>query len=46
MEFFKDYDFEYQLGKANVVADVLSKKSVCFLADDSIKEANQWFSQH
>ena len=30
MEFLKDYEFElkYHLGKANVVADVLSRKSL------------------
>jgi len=39
MEFLKDYDFEllYHLGKANVVADALSRKNV-HIAHLMIKE--------
>ena len=35
MEFLEDYDFtlHYQLGKANVVADALSRKSQGVLAN-------------
>ena len=38
MEYMKDYDFElyYHLGKANVVADALSKQSLSTLANISI----------
>ena len=40
MEFLEDYDFElhYHPGKANVVADTLSRKSVSSLASVAIRE--------
>ena len=40
MEFLEDYDFElyYHLGKANVVANALSRKSVSSLASVAIRE--------
>ena len=40
MEFMEDYDFElhYHPGKANVVADALSRKSVSSLASVAIRE--------
>ena len=40
MEYMEDYDFElhYHSGKANVVADVLSRKSLSTLASISIHE--------
>ena len=42
MEFLKDYDFQllYHLGKANVVADALSRKAV-HTANLMIKEVEQ-----
>ena len=40
MEFIEDYDFElhYHLGKANVVADALSRKSISSVACIVIRE--------
>ena len=40
MEYIKDYDFDLHShpGKANVVADVLSSKSLCTLTSISIHE--------
>ena len=40
MEFIEDYDFEmhYHPGKANVVADALSKKSISDVACIAIQE--------
>ena len=40
MEFIEDYDFElhYHLGKANVVADALSRKPVSNVASIAIRE--------
>ena len=35
LELFKDYDciIDYHIGKANVVADALSRKKICFVLE-------------